>query len=697
LQKINLNQKIQFLKGIGPRKARVFEKIGIKTTEDLLYFKPKKYVDRRSITKIRYLKANQDEVVYGQVFTKGTRRVGRNKEFFIVIIKDETGWMELVFVNTPYFVKSFRIGDEVVACGKVLEYKGIKQMFHPEFEVLDKKRRDLIHAGKIIPIYPQISSSQGKSKIILRPKFIRTLIYEILEEIKEDIPEKLPEYIVKSQKLLSRKKAIYYLHFPYSFGIAETAQKTLIFEEFFYYFIHLMLYRYQKFKTFPIKVKHELTKRFIDSLKFKLTNDQKRVIREIEVDMAKELPMRRLLQGEVGSGKTVVALYAALIAIENGFQVAFMAPTEILAEQHFSVITSFFKKLPVECSILKGKIKTKEKREILRRILDGEINLVVGTHSLIQEEVEFKNLGLVIVDEQHKFGVSQRATLVKKGKFPHLLVMTATPIPRTLALALYGDLEISTIKEMPAGRGKITTSLVKKSNRKEFYSRLFEKIIRDREKVYIVAPFIEKSEKLEVKACEEIFSEISKWLPEQIKIGILHSRISSEERIEVMEKFKNGEISILTATPMIEVGIDVKDATIMVIEGAERFGLAQLHQLRGRIGRGEKDSFCVVIVDDNISEDAKKRINAFLKTNDGFSLSEVDLRLRGPGDFLGTRQHGYLNFKTGDILKNKDILLKAKRQAEAVLEKDPELKLLENKVISSNIYTEDRIFLSEIG
>lgn len=697
MQKINLNQKIQFLKGIGPRKARVFEKIGIKTTEDLLYFKPKKYVDRRSITKISYLRANQDEVVYGQVFTKGTRRVGRNKEFFIVIIKDETGWMELVFVNTPYFVKSFRIGDEVVACGKVLEYKGIKQMFHPEFEVLDKKRRDLIHAGKIIPIYPQISSSQGKSKIILRPKFIRTLIYEILEEIKEDIPEKLPEYIVKSQKLLSRKKAIYYLHFPYSFEIAEIAQKTLIFEEFFYYFIHLMLYRYQKFKTFPIKVKHELTKRFIEFLKFKLTNDQKRVIREIEVDMAKEFPMRRLLQGEVGSGKTVVALYAALIAIENGFQVAFMAPTEILAEQHFSVITSFFKKLPVECSILKGKTKIKEKREILKRILNGEINLVVGTHSLIQDEVEFKNLGLVIVDEQHKFGVSQRATLVKKGKFPHLLVMTATPIPRTLALALYGDLEISTIKEMPEGRGKITTSLIKKSNRKEFYSRLFEKIIRDNEKVYIVAPFIEKSEKLEVKACEEIFSEISKWAPEGIKIGILHSKILSEKRIEVMEKFKSGEINILTATPMIEVGIDVKDATIMVIEGAERFGLAQLHQLRGRIGRGEKDSFCVVIVDDNIGEDTKKRINAFLKTNDGFSLSEVDLRLRGPGDFLGTRQHGYLNFKIGDILKNKDILLKAKRQAEVVLEKDPELKLPENKIISSNIYTEDRIFLSEIG
>lgn len=696
MQNIDLNTEIRFLKGVGPKKAKVFEKIGIKKVEDLLYFKPKKYVDRRIIKKIKDLKIGEEEIVYGKVYTKGIRKTD-NKEFFIVIIKDETGWMELVFVNTPYFVKSFKIGDEVIASGKISEFKGIKQIFHPEFEILDKKRIDLIHAGKIVPIYPQVSLTSGKSKVILRPKFIRNLIYDVLEEVKERIPEKLPEYIIKHQGLLPRKKAIYYLHFPASFEIIEVSQKTLIFEEFFYYFIHLLLYKYQKLKAPKILVKHDLTKKFLNSLEFELTDDQKRVIREIEVEMAKEIPMRRLLQGEVGSGKTIVALYASLIAIENNFQVAFMAPTEILAEQHFIVTRKLFENLNVRCEILKGKMKEKDKKEILKDLMEGKIDLLIGTHSLTQENVKFKNLGLVIIDEQHKFGVYQRAKLVKKGEFPHLLIMTATPIPRTLALALYGDLEISTLKELPKGRGNIKTSIVKKSRRKEFYSKLFEKILKDNEKAYIVSPIIEKSEKLEIKACEEIFSELKGFAPEGIKIGILHSRVPQEKRTQTMEEFRNGKINVLVATQMVEVGIDVKDATIMVIEGAERFGLSQLHQLRGRIGRGEKDSYCILIVPDELEGDAKERINSFLKTNDGFILSEIDLRIRGPGDLMGTRQHGYLNFKIGDIIKNKDILKKAKKQAEAVLERDPELKLPENKIISLNIYEEDKIFLSEIG
>ncbi len=697
MQNINLDTEIRFLKGIGPKKAKVFEKIGIKKVEDLLYFKPKKYVDRRIIKKIRDLKPGEEEIVYGKVYTKGIRKISPHKELFIVIIKDETGWMELVFVNTPYFMKSFKIGDEVIASGRVSEFKGIKQIFHPEFEILDKKRIELIHAGKIVPIYPQISITSGKTKTILRPKFIRNLIYDILEELKEKIPEKLPEYIIKHHALLPRKKAIYYLHFPPSFEIVEISQRTLIFEEFFYYFIHLLLYKYQKLKAPKLLVKHTLTKKFLNSLEFELTNDQKRVIREIEVDMAKEIPMRRLLQGEVGSGKTVVALYASLIAIENGFQVAFMAPTEILAEQHFLVTKKFFENLNLKVEILKGKIKEKDKKKILMDLSEGRIDLLIGTHSLIEENVEFKNLGLVIIDEQHKFGVYQRAKLVKKGKFPHLLIMTATPIPRTLALALYSDLEISTLKELPKGRGNIKTSIVKKSRRKEFYAKLFERILKENEKAYIVSPIIEKSEKLEIKACEEIFSELKDFAQEGIKIGILHSKVPPEKRNLTMEKFRKGEINILVATQMVEVGIDIKDATIMVIEGAERFGLSQLHQLRGRIGRGERDSYCILIVPDELEGEAKERISAFLKTNDGFILSELDLRIRGPGDLMGTRQHGYLNFKMGDIIKNKDILLKAKRQAEAVLERDPELKSPENKIISLNLYEEDKIFLSEIG
>jgi ATP-dependent DNA helicase RecG len=697
LQKIDLNTQIRFLKGVGERRARVFEKIGIKKVLDLIHFKPKKYVDRRIITRIKDLKDGKEEIVYGKVFTKGVRKISKEKEFFIVIIKDETGWMELVFVNTPYFVKSFKIGDEVIACGKVTEFKGIKQIFHPEFEVLDKKRSDLIHAGKIVPIYPQISLQTGKSKLILRPKFIRNLIYEVLEIVEEKIPEKLPEYIRKAHGLLETKKAIHYMHFPPSFEAAEIAQKTLIFQEFFYYFIHLLLYKYQKLKAPSIKVRHELTKNFISSLPFELTKEQKRVIREIEVDMAKEIPMRRLLQGEVGSGKTIVALYASLIAIENGFQVAFMAPTEILAEQHFLVTKNFFKNLNVRFEILKGKLKGEIKKRIIDDLKDGKIDLLIGTHSLIEENVEFKNLGLVIIDEQHKFGVAQRAKLVKKGRFPHLLIMTATPIPRTLALALYGDLEISTLKELPYGKRNVKTIIVKNSRRKEFYSRLFEKILKDNEKVYVVSRIIEKSEKLEIKACEEIFEEIKRNAPEGIKIEILHSKVPPQKRSEIMEKFKNGEINILVSTQIVEVGIDVKDARIMVIEGAEMFGLSQLHQLRGRIGRSGDESYCFLIVPDDLEGEAKERINSFLRFDDGFILSEIDLRIRGPGEFLGLRQHGHLNFKMGDIIKNKDILLKAKRQAEAVLEKDPNLSLPENKIILSNIYEEDKIFLTSIG
>ncbi len=697
MQNIDLNTPIRFIKGVGPKKARVFEKIGIKKVEDLLYFKPKKYVDRRIIKKIRDLKPKEEETIYGKVYTKGVRKISPDKELFMVIVKDDTGWIELVFVNTPYFVKSFKIGDEVIACGRVSEFKGIKQIFHPEFEILDKKRADLIHTGKIVPIYPQISLKSAKSKLILRPKFIRNLIYDILEEVKEKIPEKLPEYVIKHHTLLPRKKAIYYMHFPPNFEIIEASQRTLIFEEFFYYFIHLLLYKYQKLKAPKLLVKHNLTKKFLNSLEFELTGDQKKVIREIEVDMAKEIPMRRLLQGEVGSGKTIIALYASLIAIENNFQVAFMAPTEILAEQHFIVTKKFFENLNIRFEMLKGKMKEKDKKKILMDLMEGKIDLLIGTHSLIEENVKFKNLGFVVIDEQHKFGVSQRAKLVKKGEFPHLLIMTATPIPRTLTLALYADLEISTLKELPKGRGNIKTGMVKKSKRKEFYAKLFEKILKEKEKAYIVSPIIEKSEKLEIKACEEIFSELKSFAQEEIKIGILHSRIPPEKRIDTMEKFRKGEINVLVATQMVEVGIDIKDATIMVIEGAERFGLSQLHQLRGRIGRGEKPSYCILIVSDELEGEAKERISAFLKTNDGFILSELDLRIRGPGDLMGTRQHGYLNFRMGDIIKNKDILLKAKRQAEAILERDPELKLPENKIISLNIYEEDRIFLSEIG
>ncbi len=580
---------IDKLKGIGYKRKKLFSKYGIKTIRDLLYFKPKRYIDRRRIKKIKDLKEDEEAVVMGKIFSRGERK-GRDRTLFIVIIKDNSGFMELVFVNTPYMKDYFPLDKTIVAAGKIKRYGAVFQIFHPEFEIIDKRNQDLIHAGKIVPIYTFIGS--GKNKI--SSLFIRRAIYEAIGEYYNYIPETIPEQIREKFGLLSRREALRNLHFPESHDKLDKALFTLKFEEFFFFFLKLFIYKRRKKEASPFLKKRELTEKFLSLLPFELTDSQKKAIKEIEISLSKPYAMRKLLQGDVGSGKTIVALFSALKAIENGYQVAFMAPTEILAEQHYETMNEFLDKLNIKYELLTGTLSLKEKKEIYEKIRKGETQLLLGTHALLEEKVNFKNLGLVIIDEQHKFGVSQRARLLSKGKSPHFLVMTATPIPRTLALTLYGDLDVITLKEMPPGRGEIETKVIYYENREEFYKKFFSALKRENAKAYIIAPLIEESDKIITASIVKLYKEIKNKWAQNINIAYIHGRMKPEEREKIMKKFKNGEIKVLVATTVIEVGIDVPDVKYMVIEGAERFGLSTLHQLRGRIARKIKKGYCFI-------------------------------------------------------------------------------------------------------
>ncbi len=685
MAKIDLQTDIQYVKGVGPKKARQLSRLGIRTVYDLLYFPPRRYLDRRNVTAIRNLRHGMDAVVMGEVITKGTERSRRGDKWFKVVIGDGTGWLELVWrTSNEGFLKglnnTFRVGDRVIVTGKVIVARGgIKQIWFPEYELVEDISESII-AGRIIPVYP---ATEG-----LKPRFIRKLVRYVLRELQGQIPETIPSYIRKKRGLYNREAALWKLHFPGSMDEARKAHFTLAYEELLYFFIVVLGRRLRTAgKGIPLLKKDTLTAKFLEELPFEFTNAQKRVISEIEDDMSRSVPMHRLLQGDVGSGKTVVALYAMLIAAENGYQAALMAPTEILAEQHFIVIGDFLKNVPVRIRLLTGHMRKKEREQALHEIASGEANIIVGTHALIQEDVKFHKLGFAVVDEQHKFGVVQRAKLLEKadeGVVPHFLVMTATPIPRTLAMTIYGDLDVSILDEKPPGRGKIVTTHRTEKKRPEIYKWVFEKV-KEGEQAYVVAPLIEKSDKLEVRAAEELFEELKGIAPEGVKIGLIHGRMKKDERQFVMQAFRDGRYHILVATTVIEVGIDVKNATIMVIEHAERFGLAQLHQLRGRIGRGEKTSYCIVVTPEKIGEEARKRIKAFVSTTNGFKLAEIDLQIRGPGELYGTRQHGIPDFRIVDMLKDQDIMTLSRMDARQILRVDPRLKKPHHQIIRKHL------------
>ena len=679
--------EIQYLKGIGPARAKLFERLEVQTVEDLLHYYPRTYQDRRLHVPPNEYNAQGLVVFKGRVLR--TQNIpARSVLIFKAFLEDEKGtqiectWFKKrmygAFRFDPFgtLKKDFTLNNEIWIIGKrehkdnFLDNKVTVDEYYVAADALTK-----LHAGRLTPIY---ALTEG-----LKNKNFRQYVYEALQTpALSTEPEILPPFLLQKRNLLSAPQALKSIHFPNSLAELETARKRLAYEEFLLLATAWGIKRTQTKileKDYSYEIKKNLLTPFRQQLGFDFTNSQKKVINEIFNDLTSLRPMNRLLQGDVGSGKTVVALCAMLLAVENGYQAALMAPTEILAEQHFLTFKRILKGLPVNIAVLTSSTKAAAKKKILKELADGTIHILVGTHSVIQDDVKFHNLRLAVIDEQHRFGVKQRSKLKEKTSKLDLLTMTATPIPRTLALAFYGDLDVSTLSELPPGRQPIQTET---ATSKLAYSRVREEVLKGRQ-AYIVFPLIEESEKISAKAVTEEFEKLKKVFPD-FRLGILHGQMKQAEKEEVMADFAAHKTDILVATPVIEVGIDVKNATVMVIENAERFGLASLHQLRGRVGRGEHASFCI-LVPEHAGSVAKERVDIICATRDGFKIGERDMQLRGPGEILGTRQSGELEFKAGDIFKDRSILYEAIEDRDELLTKDPGLTKPEHALFRNKL------------
>ncbi|HHJ52691.1 MAG TPA: ATP-dependent DNA helicase RecG [Caldithrix abyssi] len=666
---------LQFIKGIGPKRAQLLAKQGITTVYDLLTFFPRRYVDRSNIVALNELMPDQEVTVMGRIEAAGIRRGG--KPFFYIVVSDGKGYIEGVWFNAiPYYKNVFKVGDWVALSGKVTFYRGF-QMTHPDYDRIDEKDAGkLLNTGKILAIYP---GSEAMRKAGLNSYFFRRVFYNLFQK-KQNLPEIFPPEILNHYRFPQREEAFRQVHTPASGAQLEAALRRLKYEEFFFIQMLLALQYYHR-KEKPIgrafTKKSERLEAFYHRLPFAMTEAQKRVVREIRRDMALPAPMNRLLQGDVGSGKTLVAVMAMLIAVDNGAQAALMAPTEILAEQHYLTISNWLEPLGVKVSLLTGSTAAAQRKQLAEELKKEQPHVVVGTHALIQDAVKFENLGLVVIDEQHRFGVIQRARLQEKGVRADVLVMTATPIPRTLALTVYGSLDVSLLDEMPANRQPVTTVWRFDDKAADIY-RFITQHVRAGEQIYIVYPLVEESEKLDLKAATEAYRFLSAGPFKDFKVGLLHGRMKAAEKEEIMRLFVSGKIHILVATTVIEVGVDVPNATIMLIEHAERFGLSQLHQLRGRVGRGRKKSYCILKTPFNIGEVAQKRMRIMTETSDGFLIAEKDLELRGWGDFFGTKQSGMPDFKLANPITDREILEDARKDAFLLVQKDPQLRLSEH-------------------
>jgi len=677
--KLTAASEVQFLKGVGPVRAELLAARGIRTVEDLLYYTPFRYEDRTRLTRIRDLVPGQTTTVFGKVLTCGLMRTRRGIYIYDLAASDSSGMLRCKWFNAVYLEKNkvFHSGQQVFFYGKVDRDRygtGTMAIIQPQFEILPEEEAEggnSLEIGRVVPIYESIAA--------LGPRVLRRLVWAALEGVDGQIPDRLPATVVQKNRLLDRATAVRQTHFPPGeqnldklCAFRTPAQERLIFEEFFSVGAGLALKR-RKAKAVPgveFQVKDSARQAIRKILPFHPTSAQKRVLREIVDDMCSVRPMNRLLQGDVGSGKTIVAIQAAILAIENGYQVALMAPTEILAVQHYLYIKQLFRPLDYRVELLISARKAAEKAEIKRDIAAGAINLAIGTHALIEEDVHFARLGLVVVDEQHRFGVLQRFELMRKGYHPDVLVMTATPIPRTLALTLYGDLDFSVIDELPPHRTPIVTKLLEERDRESAYKFLREKVRRG-EQAYVVCPVIEEGGKLDLKPAVRMYEQLARNVFSEFRIGLLHGRLASDEKEDMMQRFKSGEVQILVATTVVEVGVDVPNATIMLIEHADRFGLSQLHQLRGRIGRGSKKSYCLLMADERRSEISQERLNTMVATTDGFRIAEIDLKLRGPGEFFGTRQWGIPAFRIANLLRDQEILEWAKREAAEFIANPP--------------------------
>lgn len=677
----NLGVGIQFIKGIGPKLAALLEKKEIRTVEDALYLLPLRYEDRRQLLKISSLRPGQSAVFSGSVLSAEASRTRNGRSVFEVLLQDDSGTIVCKWfsANAVWMKRTWKVGRVGVFSGEVSQFGHQREVHHPDVEWLPEGRdlaallaADPANFGRIVPVYPL---TEG-----IHQKTMRRVMREVVAGYLSNIDSQVPPELCPAG-FPSLREALGQVHAPppeadladLNAG-ATPAHKSLAFDEFFFWELGLALKKRGVLLEDGIafQVTHRYTKELVRLLPFELTAAQRRVLAEIKADMMSPHPMHRLVQGDVGSGKTLVALMAALIAVENEYQVAIMAPTEILAEQHWHTIHRWCAQMGIEVTLITAGLKGKAKKEALERVASGSARIVIGTHAVIQEKVVFARLGLGIIDEQHRFGVLQRGILKKKGTNPDILVMTATPIPRTLAMTLFGDLDLSVIDEMPPGRIPIETRVFFEARRTQLYDMIRNQVRSERQ-VYIIYPLVEETEKSDLKAATQMAEHLQDEVFPGLRVGLLHGRLTPLEKEAVMASFTNREFDILVSTTVIEVGIDVPNATLMVIEHAERFGLSQLHQLRGRVGRGKEKSYCVLMTGGKMSEDGEKRLQVMEATGDGFRIAEADLEIRGPGDFLGTRQAGMPDFRVANILRDGSLLEKARRAAFDLLERDPEL------------------------
>ncbi len=678
-----LSMSVQYVKGVGPKRFGKLKKLNIYTVEDLIYYFPRDYEDRRGFKKI-------SQCVHGEKISLKVRVIGipnvirprPNLSILKVPIKDETGYAYLVWFNQDYLADKFQNNETIIVHGKVNRRGGEIQIQNPIFEKENSRKEKV---GNIAPLYPLTANITNNE--------IQGIMKNALKNYSHIIKETFPDGLRKELNLIPLKDAILNIHFPKDEQSYLKARNRLVFEELLTLQLGLFIIKNQvKAINKGIQFsKTDIVDRFIKKLPYSLTKAQYRVFKEIEKDMEDNKQMNRLVQGDVGSGKTIIAVMSMLKAYTSGYQSVMMAPTEILATQHYESVSELLEKEGVVCELLVGSLSNKKKDEILMKLKNGDIDVLIGTHAVIQDNVIFNNLGLAITDEQHRFGVRQRAVLSNKGINPDILVMTATPIPRTLALILYGDLDISIIDELPPGRKEIETYAVG-PNMIDRINKFIIKQLNLGRQAYIVSPLIEESDKLDLKAAEELYSKFKNETFKNASLGLLHGKMKGNEKEEIMDRFKKGEIDVLVSTTVIEVGVDVPNANIMVIYNAERFGLAQLHQLRGRVGRGEYQSYCILINESN-NKIARERMRIMQRTSDGFIISEKDLELRGPGEFIGTRQHGLPDLKIANLFTDMDILKLAQKKAVEILREDPYLKLKKYENLRARILNmfEDKI------